>query len=69
MDDAVFLGLNTHYFVHFETGEKIEIVQESEIDDSVRKGDVIYLAVKADKINLFDSKSGRTIMKDAVSGV
>ena len=69
VDDAVFLGLNTHYFVHFETGEKIEIVQESEIDDSVRKGDVIYLAVKADKINLFDSKSGRTIMKDAVSGV
>ena len=28
IDDAVFLGLNTHYFVHFEDGETAEIVQE-----------------------------------------
>ena len=31
VDDSVFLGLNTHYFAHLESGEKVEIVEESEI--------------------------------------
>ena len=29
VDDCVFLGLMTHYFVHLESGEEVEIIQES----------------------------------------
>ena len=36
IDSSVFLGLNTHYFAHLESGEKIEIVQESKIDSTTR---------------------------------
>ena len=56
IDDAVFLGLNTHYFVHFEDGETAEIVQESKIDSIIEKGTEIRLGVKTEKINIFDEK-------------
>ena len=26
VDDCVFLGLNTHYFVHLDSGEEVEII-------------------------------------------
>ena len=54
IDDAVFLGLNTHYFVHFEDGEKAEIIQESKIDSIIEKGTEIRLGVKTEKINVFN---------------
>lgn len=54
IDDAVFLGLNTHYFVHFEDGERAEIIQESKIDSIIEKGTEIRLGVKTEKINVFN---------------
>ena len=54
IDDAVFLGLNTHYFVHFEDGTEAEIIQESQIDSIIEKGSQISLGVKTEKINIFD---------------
>ena len=54
IDDAVFLGLNTHYFVHFEDGERAEIIQESKIDSIIEKGTEIRLGVKTEKINIFN---------------
>uniref|UniRef100_UPI003FEE2B2B ABC transporter ATP-binding protein n=1 Tax=Dysosmobacter welbionis TaxID=2093857 RepID=UPI003FEE2B2B len=30
---STFLGLNTHYFVNLDSGERVEIIQESRIDD------------------------------------
>ena len=61
VDDSVFLGLNTHYFVHLDSGEKVEIVRESEIENSVPKGTAIKLAVKTHKINVFTADGARTL--------
>ena len=61
VDDSVFLGLNTHYFVHLDSGEKVEIVMESEIENSVPKGTAIELAVKTHKINVFTADGARTL--------
>ena len=61
VDDSVFLGLNTHYFVHLDSGEKVEIVMESEIENSVAKGTAIKLAVKTHKINVFTADGARTL--------
>ena len=61
VDDSVFLGLNTHYFVHLDSGEKVEIVMESEIENSVPKGTAIKLAVKTHKINVFTADGKRTL--------
>ena len=63
IDSSVFLGLNTHYFAHLESGEKIEIVQESKIDSIIPKGTEVYLKVKQDKINVFTEDGSRNILK------
>ena len=61
VDDSVFLGLNTHYFVHLDSSEKVEIVMESEIENSVPRGTAIKLAVKTHKINVFTADGARTL--------
>ena len=61
VDDSVFLGLNTHYFVHLASGEKVEIVMESEIEQSVPKGTAIKLGVKTHKINVFTADGAHTL--------
>ncbi|MBR2791892.1 MAG: ABC transporter ATP-binding protein [Erysipelotrichaceae bacterium] len=67
IDDAVFLGLNTHYFVHFEDGETAEIVQESKIDSIIEKGTEIHLGVKTEKINIFDEKGDHNLVAGVIN--
>lgn len=64
VDDSVFLGLNTHYFAHFDTGEKFEIVQESKIDSIIPKGTIINIGIKSDKINIFTEDGANSLMKN-----
>ena len=49
VDSSVFLGLNTHYFAHTDDGDKIEIIQESQIDSIIPDGTVVRLGVKTEK--------------------
>ncbi len=67
IDDSVFLGLNTHYFVHFEDGTKAEIIQESKIDSIIPKGTEIYLTVKREKINIFDKDGKHNLLTGVVN--
>jgi len=67
IDDAVFLGLNTHYFVHFTDGEKAEIIQESKIDSILEKGSEVTLSVKTEKINIFDEKGEHNLVEGVVN--
>ncbi len=52
--DSVFLGLNTHYYLEIETGEKVEVIEESSITQLLENGKEVYLDIKKDKINVFD---------------
>lgn len=61
--DSVFLGLNTHYFVKMETSEEAEIIQESRIDSILPPGTKVRLTLNAQKANVFDSKSTRSLMQ------
>ena len=63
IDDAIFLGLNTHYFVHFINGVKAEIIQESKIDSIIDSGKEIFLKVKTEKINVFTEDGSTNIIK------
>ena len=63
VDDCVFLGLMTHYFVHLESGEEAEIIQESRIDSILNPGTRVRLTLNAVKANAFDSESGRSLMR------
>ncbi len=62
IDDSVFLGLNTHYFVTLETGEKAEIIQESQIDSILPPGTEIMLTVNMDKFNVFGKNDEKSLM-------
>lgn len=63
VDDSIFLGLNTHYLVHLKNGDKLEIIQESKIDNIIPKGSKIYLKVKEDKINIFTEDGAKNILE------
>jgi iron(III) transport system ATP-binding protein len=62
IDDSVFLGLNTHYFVHLTTGEEVEIIQESKIDSIIPRGTKVSLKIKDEKINIFTEDGKRNLV-------
>ena len=62
VDDCVFLGLMTHYFVHLESGEEVEIIQESSIDSIIEPGTKIRLTLNTEKVNAFTADGSRNIM-------
>ncbi|GAB1481958.1 hypothetical protein MASR2M78_07730 [Treponema sp.] len=67
VDDSVFLGLNTHYQVTLETGEKAEIIQESQIGSIFSPKSRIFLEVKSEKINIFSKETERSLMKGVIN--
>ena len=62
VDDCVFLGLNTHYFVHLESGEEVEIIQESSIDSTLQPGTKIKLTLNTSKVNIFTADGSANIL-------
>ena len=62
VDDCVFLGLNTHYFVHLESGEEVEIIQESSIDSTIQPGTKIKLTMNTSKVNIFTADGSANIL-------
>lgn len=65
--DSIFLGLNTHYFVVLETGEDVEIIQESSIDTIIKSGSKISLNINTEKVNVFTADGSRNILKGVVN--
>lgn len=54
---SIFLGINSHYFVKINgTDETCEIIQESTIETILNPGTNVNLAVKNEKINIFNDK-------------
>jgi len=63
IDSSVFLGLNTHYYVHLDSGQEVEIIQESKIDEIIPEKHTVYLKVKAEKINVFTEDGSRNMLE------
>ncbi len=68
VDSSVFLGLNTHYFVHHGSDQQIEIVQESKIDEIIPPHSEIFLTVKPEKINVFTADGSENILTGVRNG-
>jgi iron(III) transport system ATP-binding protein len=56
--DYTYLGLYTYYDIELETGDTVEVIQESTMVDILRPNTKVSLRVKAEKINIFN-ESGR----------
>jgi iron(III) transport system ATP-binding protein len=66
VETSIFLGLNTYYFAQIETGEHVEIIQESTIDNIIPKGASVFLNVKREKINIFPEDGSRNLLVPGV---
>jgi iron(III) transport system ATP-binding protein len=66
---SVFLGLNTHYFVELDTGEPVEIILESDIDEIIPEGTKVRLTLNAAKLNAFDPETFLSLMKGVENSV
>lgn len=62
VEDSVFLGTNTHYFIRLEDGEEVEVIQESQITDMYKPGTKVNLTLNLDKVNIFDKETERSVM-------
>jgi iron(III) transport system ATP-binding protein len=62
VDDCVFLGLNTHYFMHLADGTEVESIQESSIDSIIAPGTDIRLTINTEKVNLFTADGSANIL-------
>ncbi|MGB4407087.1 MAG: ABC transporter ATP-binding protein [Sphaerochaeta sp.] len=64
VDDSIFLGLMTNYFVTLETGERADIIQESTINSIYRKGSLIKLKVNTEKINVYSEDGEKNLQME-----
>lgn len=62
IENTMFLGLNTHYFVKLDTGEIVEVVQDED-NKLMEEGTKVYLKMNLEKINVFDSTTEETLTK------
>lgn len=62
VDDCIFLGLNTHYFLHLENDIRVESIQESTIDSIIPPGTEISLTINTEKANLFTPDGSANIL-------
>lgn len=69
IQSSIFLGLNTHYFATLDSGERVEIIQSSTLDEILDPGTEIGLTVEKEKINIFDNESDVNITKGVVNHV
>ena len=53
LEDSVYLGLNTHYYLKLTGGASVELIQESAIDEKLEPGSAVTLTLKEEKINIF----------------
>lgn len=67
VEESVFLGLTTHYFVRLESGEEVEIIRESTVDENIRRGVKIKLGLKVEKINVFGTLGDKNLTAQGIA--
>jgi iron(III) transport system ATP-binding protein len=67
IDNISFLGLNTIFFAKLDSGQRVEIQQESMILDLLKIGDKVKLVVDAEKINIFDESGNKNLVEGVVN--
>lgn len=69
VDDRVFLGLNTHYFMHLPDGMSVEVIEESSLENTCKIGDSVRLTVNARRINIFAQDTALNIVEGVENDV
>ena len=64
VDSSVFLGMSLHYFVTLTNGQEAEVVVTQNLKKIIPDGTEISLQVMEDKINVFDTTTGRSLIDE-----
>ena len=67
MNDCVFLGLNTHYFLTLCSGEEAVAIQESSIGSTIAPGTRVGLTINMEKLNIFSEDSRENLVEGVVN--
>lgn len=51
--DSTYLGLNTEYIVEVPFADRIQVTEESTLDEDLGPGDQVHLSINCQKINVF----------------
>lgn len=63
VDDCVFLGLNTHCYLHLDDGTSVESIEESKLNETLKPGTEMSLTVNTEKVNLFNAEGTENILE------
>lgn len=63
LEDSVYLGLNTHYYMKLAEGSSVELIQESAIDENLEAGNAVTLTLKDEKINIFSADGMKNYLR------
>ena len=66
LKDSVYLGLNTHFYLRLSSGDAVEVIKESVLDDTLHPGDSVILTLKEEKINIFSREDRATLIREGV---
>ncbi|MBQ4552444.1 MAG: ABC transporter ATP-binding protein [Clostridia bacterium] len=67
VDSSTFLGLNMHYFLTLDTGEKVQVIQEAELDHVLPDGASVCLGLKQTKLNVFCEDGSRNLVRGVLN--
>ncbi|UJF15295.1 ABC transporter ATP-binding protein [Jeotgalibaca sp. MA1X17-3] len=59
--DSIYLGQNTEYYLHLDSGERVQFSEESTFHVNLNPGDEIYLNINTQKINVFTADGTRNL--------
>ena len=65
INDSVYLGLNTEYFIDTGFAKKIQVSEESTFEEDLHKGDQVKLRINAQKLNVFTADGSCNLMRRA----
>lgn len=63
VENSVFLGLVTHYFVRLPDGSRAEIIQDRSREDIFADGSTLYARIDARKANIFRASDETTLIR------
>lgn len=63
IQDSIYLGLNTEYYLDLGFGNRVQLSEESTFDEDLNPGDVVKLAVNREKINVFTADGERNLLE------
>jgi iron(III) transport system ATP-binding protein len=63
IEDLVFLGINTNFFMKLDDGTEVVAIKESMFDSAIKHGSVVYLTINTEKVNIFTEDGSENLVK------